>query len=163
MIIRAAKEQDVPCLLEIYNYEVENGTSTFDLKPRTLSDRLEWFYEHNIDNHPLIVAEEDGKAVAYASLSPYRTKEAYSATVELSVYVHPDYRKRGIARSLMIEILSMAREDASIHTVISVITGGNTGSINLHEELGFLHCGTMKEVGVKFGKFLDIVNYQMMV
>ena len=116
-----------------------------------------------ISNHPLIVAVEDGHAVGYASLSPYRVKEAYAATVELSVYVHRDYRKRGIARKLTLHILNMAREDERIHTVISLITGGNQASIHLHEELGFLHCGTIKEVGVKFGKYLDIENYQMMV
>lgn len=163
MILRLAEEKDVPALAGIYNYEVERGTATFDVKPRTLSDRLDWFYAHNVGNHPLIVAEEDGEAVGYACLSPYRPKGAYSATVELSVYVHKDYRRRGIARKLMIRILDMARQDPSIHSVISVITSGNEASIYLHEELGFLHCGTMKEVGVKFGKYLDIDNYQMMV
>lgn len=163
MEIRIAQEGDVPYLLDIYNYEVLHGEATFDINPRTLSERLDWYYAHNVGNHPLIVAVEDGHAVGYACLSPYRVKEAYAATVELSVYVHRDYRKRGIARKLMLHILSMAREDKRIHTVISVITGGNQASIHLHEELGFLHCGTIKEVGVKFGKYLDIENYQMMV
>lgn len=163
MEIRIAQEGDVPYLLDIYNYEVLHGEATFDINPRTLSERLDWYYAHNVGNHPLIVAVEDGHAVGYACLSPYRVKEAYAATVELSVYVHKDYRKRGIARKLMLHILSMAREDKRIHTVISVITGGNRASIHLHEELGFLHCGTIKEVGVKFGKYLDIENYQMMV
>lgn len=163
MEIRIAQEGDVPYLLDIYNYEVLHGEATFDINPRTLSERLDWYYAHNVGNHPLIVAVEDGHAVGYACLSPYRVKEAYAATVELSVYVHKDYRKRGIARKLMLHILSMAREDKRIHTVISVITGGNMASIHLHEELGFLHCGTIKEVGVKFGKYLDIENYQMMV
>lgn len=163
MEIRIAQEGDVPYLLDIYNYEVLHGEATFDINPRTLSERLDWYYAHNVGNHPLIVAVEDGHAVGYACLSPYRVKEAYAATVELSVYVHKDYRKRGIARKLMLHILSMAREDKRIHTVISVITGGNQASVHLHEELGFLHCGTIKEVGVKFGKYLDIENYQMMV
>lgn len=163
MEIRIAQEEDIPYLLDIYNYEVLHGEATFDINPRTLSERLDWYYAHNISNHPLIVAVEDGHAVGYASLSPYRVKEAYAATVELSVYVHRDYRKRGIARKLTLHILNMAREDERIHTVISVITGGNQASIHLHEELGFLHCGTIKEVGVKFGRYLDIENYQMMV
>lgn len=163
MIIRIANERDVPYLLDIYNYEVLHGNATFDLNPRTLAERMDWFYEHNVGNHPLIVAEEDGRAVGYASLSAYRVKEAYAATVELSVYVDKAYRKRGIARKLMIEILELARQDERIHTVVSVITGGNTASIHLHEELGFLHCGTIREVGIKFGKWLDIENYQMMV
>lgn len=163
MKIRAAEEKDMPELLDIYNYEVEKGYATFDLRPKTMEERMVWFREHNRDNHPLIVAEEDGKAVGYASLSSYRIKEAYAATVELSLYVHKDYRRRGIAAELAETILNMAREREDIHTVISVITGGNAASMKLHKKLGFTHCGTMREVGVKFGKLLDIENYQIMV
>lgn len=163
MKIRAAEEKDMPELLDIYNYEVEKGYATFDLRPKTMEERMVWFREHNRDNHPLIVAEEAGKAVGYASLSFYRIKEAYAATVELSLYVHKDYRRRGIAAELAETILNMAREREDIHTVISVITGGNAASMKLHKKLGFTHCGTMREVGVKFGKLLDIENYQIMV
>ena len=163
MRIRTAEKKDVPALLAIYNEEVEHGLSTFDLNPKTMEEWLEWFGEHNVGNHPLIVAEEDGKAVGYASLSSYRMKEAYQATVELSVYVDKEYRNRGIATKLSLAILDMAREWEDIHTVISVITGGNEGSLCLHERLGFTHCGTMREVGVKFGKWLDIENYQLFV
>lgn len=92
MRIRTAREEDVEGLLEIYNYEVEHGTATFDLNCKTIEERLVWLREHNKDNHPLIVAEEDGKITGYASLSPYRDKEAYKATVELSVYIHKDWR-----------------------------------------------------------------------
>ncbi len=163
MIIRTAEEKDMQALLNIYNYEVEHGLATFDLNPKTMEERLVWFREHNVGNHPLIVAEADGKAVGYASLSHYRPKEAYAATVELSVYIDKDYRRRGIAEKLSSAILDMAREREDIHTVISVITGGNEASIRLHRQLGFVHCGTMREMGVKFGKLLDIENYQMMV
>ena len=163
MIIRIAQEQDMPALLHIYNYEVLHGLATFDLHAKTMQERMPWFYEHNRDNHPLLVAEMDKRAVGYASLSPYRDKEAYARTVELSVYVDPDYRRRGIARRLMAAILDQARLRDDIHTVISVITDGNTASVVLHEEFGFNYCGTIKEVGWKFGKLLGIVNYQLMV
>lgn len=163
MIIRTAEEKDMPALLDIYNYEVEQGLATFDLNPKTMDERMEWFLEHNTGNHPLIIAEVDGKAVGYASLSSYRPKEAYAATVELSLYIDKDYRRRGIAGELASAILKIAKERDDIHTVISVITGGNDASLRLHEKLGFVHCGTMREVGVKFGKLLDIENYQMMV
>lgn len=163
MIIRIAKESDMPQLLNIYNYEVLNGLATFDLRARTLDERMEWFRAHNKDNHPLIVAEIDERAVGYASLSSYRDKEAYAKTVELSVYIDPEYRRRGIARSLMANLLDEARRREDIHTVISVITEGNDASVKLHQEFGFSWCGTMKEVGQKFGRMLDIVNYQIMV
>lgn len=163
MIIRTAEEKDMPQLLDIYNYEVEHGFATFDLTPKNMEERMVWFREHNVENHPLIVAEEDGKAVGYASLSSYRPKEAYKTTVELSIYVDKDYRRKGIAGKLASNIIEIARKRDDIHTVISVITGGNEASCLLHEHLGFVHCGTMKEMGMKFGKMLDIINYQLMV
>lgn len=161
MFIRRAEIEDLEELLEIYNYEVENGIATLDLKPKTLEERKIWFYEHNIENHPLIVAEIDNHIAGYASLSSYREKEAYKSTVELSIYVGINYRKQGIAFTLMNEILKMAREDETIHTVVSVITGGNEASIKLHNKFGFEFCGTIKEVGMKFGKYVDIDNYRL--
>ncbi len=163
MIIRTAKEEDMPELLDIYNYEIEHGFATFDLTPKTMEERMVWFRDHNVGNHPLIVAEEDNRAVGYASLSSYRPKEAYKTTVELSIYVNKDYRRKGIAGKLAAAIIELARNNEDVHTVISVITGGNEASVLLHENLGFTYCGTMKEMGMKFGKMLDIINYQLMV
>lgn len=163
MVIRTAQEKDLQELLDIYNYEVENGTATFDLVPKTYEERMEWFRAHNVGNHPLLTAEIDGHAVGYASLSPYREKEAYAATVELSVYVSPAYRGQGVACSLMTEILAWARNSEDVHTVVSVITGGNEASLKLHEAFGFENCGMLREVGEKFGRRLDIVNLQLMV
>lgn len=163
MIIRTARPEDLEELLAIYNYEVEYGTATFDLNTKTLEEREVWFYQHNVGNHPLLVAEDHGAVVGYASLSPYRDREAYEKTVELSVYIAPLFRRRGAARKLMKEILFMAEQDDRIHTIISVITGGNEASVRLHDEFGFTYCGTMKEVGEKFGKLLDIVNYQLIL
>lgn len=162
MIIRPARKTDMERILDIYNYEVLNSTASFDIKPKALDDRLEWFEKHT-GRYPVIVAEVNEKAVGYASLSPYREKEGYAATVELSVYVSAHYRGYGIGKALMEEILKMARENGGIHTVISVITGGNEISVKLHESFGFVHCGTIKEAGRKFGKYLDIENYQLMV
>lgn len=163
MVIETAREEDLPELLEIYNYEVLHGTATFDLHPKTLEERTVWFHEHNVGNHPLIVARRNGRAIGYASLSAYRDKEAYAAAVELSVYVSPDTRGEGIGSMLVERILEEARARDDIHTVISVITGENQGSVALHERFGFMFCGRMKEVGEKFGRKLDIINYQLMV
>ena len=163
MHIRTAQQSDLEALLDIYNYEVVNGVSTLDLQPRTLEERQIWFDEHNKDNHPLIVAEIDGKTVGYATLSPYRTKEAYKSTVELSVYVQREYRRQGIATALMKEILKTAREDEITHTVVSVITSENTGSAELHKKFGFSYCGTIPEVGFKLGRYISIDNYYLIV
>ena len=163
MRIRKAEQKDLAALLDIYNYEVINGVSTLDLNPRTLAERRIWFDQHNVENHPLYIAEIDGCVAGYSSLSSYREKEAYKSTVELSIYISPDYRKRGIATALMEFILEEAKADARTHSVVSVITAGNEASCKLHEKFGFTFCGTVPEVGMKFGKFQDIVTYSLIV
>lgn len=163
MNIRVAELRDLPELLDIYNHEVEHGTATFDLQPKTLAERQVWFEEHNVANHPLIVAELGDQVAGYASLSSYRPKEAYCTTVELSVYVAPDFRRRGVAAALMEAILDLARQDPATHMVVSVITGGNEASMRLHEKYGFTCSGRIHEVGKKFGKYLDIINYELCV
>ncbi|MBQ8504484.1 MAG: N-acetyltransferase [Clostridia bacterium] len=163
MTIRKPTRADIAPLLDIYNYEVENGVATLDINKKSLSDWEKWYDRHNIENHPLIVAEIEGEIAGYATLSSYREKEAYKSTVELSVYVSPKHRKMGVGTALMKEILLMAVKDESIHTVVSVITSGNEASRRLHEKLGFEFCGTIREVGMKFGRYVDIENYQLRV
>ncbi|BAH07071.1 GNAT family N-acetyltransferase [Clostridium kluyveri] len=161
-MIRKAEEQDIPFLLDIYNEAILNGTATFDLEPKTLEDRKQWFYDH-IETHPLLVCEKYEKAIAYASLSTYREKKAYDGSVELSIYIHKDYRGIGIGKQLMEAILNLAKEIDGIHTIISIITAGNEVSDRLHEKFGFTYCGKIKEAGYKFGQYCDINVYQIMV
>ncbi|MNJ52070.1 N-acyltransferase YncA [compost metagenome] len=163
MIIRKAEITDLNALLDIYNYEVMHGVATLDLEPKAIEEWEKWFYNHNISNHPLVVAEVDDMIAGYASLSSYREKEAYKTTVELSVYVSAHHRKQGIATSLMTVILEDAKKDDQTHMVVSVITAGNEGSRRLHEKFGFQFCGTIPEVGLKFGKYQDIENYSLKV
>ena len=154
LIIRKARQEDLPSLLAIYNYEIEHGTATFDLNPKTLEERQKWFDLHSGGKYLLLTAEEDGRAVGYASLSPYREWEAYAQTVELSIYVDAAHRRKGIGDQLMQAILD---------TVVSVITGDNEKSIRMHEKYGFKDCGRLKKVGMKFGRRLDVVNLQLFV
>lgn len=161
--VRKPVPGDLQSLLDIYNYEVENSVATFDLHPKTLDDFRVWYDSHNIGNHPLIVAEIGGQAVGYATLSSYRDKEAYSSTVELSVYISPNHRGKGAANALMREIIDMAKKDERTHTVVSVITSGNEASRHLHEKFGFTYCGTMEEVGKKFGRYLGTDSYTLLV
>ncbi len=161
MLIRKAELTDLQALLYIYNYEVEYGVATLDLTPRSLAQWQAWFDHHNVENHPLYVAEIDGSVAGYASLSSYREKEAFRSTVELSIYIAPDFRKRGAATELMAFILEDAKADERTHTVVSVITAGNEASRKLHEKFGFEFCGTIREVGVKFGEYRDIENYRL--
>jgi len=172
--IRKGRPEDVPALLDIYNYEVINGTATFDLQPKTLTERMHWFEEHQTEMHPLLVAElslEEASDTAlaqpivagYATLSSYRPKAAYDSTAELSLYIAPACRGRGVATALMQAILQAARKCPELHMVVSVITGGNAASIHLHEKFGFTHCGTLHEVGFKHGAYRDVDHYELKV
>ena len=163
LTIRPAALRDLEALTAIYNYEVEHGVATLDLTPRTLAERRVWLDAHNVDNHPLLVAEVDGVVVGYASLSSYRPKEAYRTTVELSVYIAPDRRGQGVAAALMTELLALARQNPDTHAVVSVITSGNEASRRLHEKFGFTFCGTVPDVAFKFGRSLGIDHYRLSV
>ena len=147
MDVRMACEADLPAMLDIYNDEVAHGVATFDTHPREGKVARTWFEGHNHDNHPLLVAENEGEVVGYASLSTYNPKAAYSTTVELSVYVAHEWRGRGVATALMEAILLLAREDPTTHLVVSLITCGNEASVRLHEEFGFACVGNLHEVG----------------
>lgn len=109
LVIRPITRNDIASCLDIYNYEVVNGVATLDLEPRTLSEWQEWYEAHSDEHHPIVVGTIDGIVAGYASLSPYRPKEAYKSTVELSIYIHQDYRGRGVATQLMAHILEIAK------------------------------------------------------
>ncbi len=162
MTIRKAEEKDLQALLSIYNYEVINGAATLDLTPKTIDEWKRWYMAHT-DSHVILTAEENGIPIGYASLSGYREKEAYSSTVELSVYIDPNYRNKGVATALMGEIIEIAKSDVAIHLIVSVITSSNKASEKLHQKFGFAYCGTLHEVGFKNGAYQSINNYELLV
>ena len=163
LLIRPITENDVPSCLDIYNYEVVNGVATLDLEPRTLPEWQEWYESHSDEHHPIVVGTIDGVVAGYASLSPYRTKDAFKSTVELSIYIHQEYRGKGVASKLMAHILDHAKETDTLHTVVSVITAGNAASTALHERFGFTYCGLTPQVGFKHGKYQDTETYALLV
>ena len=163
LVIRPITKDDIAPCLDIYNYEVVNGVATLDLEPRTLSEWQEWYEAHQTSEHCIFVGLMDDVVVGYASLSPYRTKDAFKSTVELSIYIHQDYRGRRIATQLMAHILEIAKNDPLLHNVVSVITAGNEGSTKLHERFGFTYCGLTPQVGFKHGKYQDTETYALLV
>ena len=102
-----------------------------------------------------------GAAIGYASLSEYRQKEAYASTAELSVYISPDFRRKGAGSALIGAVLDRAKECGTLHSVVSVITAGNEVSEKLHQKFGFAFCGTLHQVGFKHGKYHDIDNFEL--
>lgn len=163
MIIRKAERRDIPAMLDIFNYEVQYGLSTFSTRLETLQERTQWYEAHNRDNHPLVVAEQDGVVAGYASLSGFRPQAAYFRTVELSVYIHPDFRRRGLATALMKAVIDPARDSEDIHNVVSVITEENGPSLALHEKFGFRRVGEIREAGWKQGRYIGVVLYELLV
>ena len=163
LVIQSITKNNISACLAIYNYEVIHGVATLDLEPRTLEEWHEWYNAHSDEHHPIIVGTIDDVVVGYASLSPYRLKDAFKSTVELSIYIHQDYRGQGVATQLMERILEMAKEDTMLHNVVSVITAGNEGSTKLHNRFGFTYCGLTPEVGFKHGKYQDTETYALLV
>lgn len=146
----------------IYNREVESGTATFDITPRSLEDQLEWISEHS-GAHPAVVAVTDeGDVVGFGSLSPYRPRAAYSTSVEDSVYVAEEFQGLGIGRAVLEELLRLA-EAHGFHAVLARIAGDNEASVALHVACGFELIGTEHEVGRKFGRWLDVVCMERLI
>jgi phosphinothricin acetyltransferase len=154
LTIRQATVNDMGIVADIYNDAILNTTATFDTETKTLENRIQWLDQHSAMN-PVIVGELDGIVVGWASLSKWSDRCAYDTTAEVSVYVHKDFRDRGIGRKLL-EVITLEGEKAGLHTILSRITQGNEKSIHLHEIFGYEHVGVLKEVGMKFGQFLDV-------
>ncbi len=160
--LRLAERRDAAALREIYNLEVTTTTITFDMVPRTLDEQVAWIDGHS-GGHPAIVAVDgDGTVLGFGSISPYKDRPAYSPTVEDSVYVHRDHRSRGVGRLMLEELVRLAR-DHGFHSMIARIVGGHEASIALHAACGFESLGVEREVGRKFGKWLDVVEMQRML
>jgi L-amino acid N-acyltransferase len=161
MEVRLARIDDAEATRAIYNVEVTGSTVTFDIEPRTLEKQRAWILQHQ-GPHPAVVAVEDGVVAGFGSLSPFRERAAYATTVEDSVYVDGAWRGRGVGRALLEELVALARA-RGFHTVIARTTGDNEPSIALHRACGFQLVGTEKEVGRKFGRWLDVTILQRML
>ena len=159
--IRPATKEDVFRIMEIYNDAILNTTATFDTEIKTEVDRMEWFNAHD-KQHSVIVGEIGGRVIGYASLTRWSDRCAYDGTAEVSVYVDPDFRSRGVGKKLL-DVLTIEGEKAGLHNLISRISEGNLSSIHIHELFGFTHIGVMKEAGKKFGKFLDVHMMQKLL
>ena len=160
--LRLAERRDAEAIRSIYNPEVLESTVTFDLVPRTLDEQVAWLDEHS-GGHPAIVAVDgDDEVVGFGSLSPYRPRAAYSTTVEDSVYVRRDCRGEGVGVALLGELVRLGTAHG-FHSAIARIVGNHEASIALHARCGFVPIGTEREVGRKFGRWLDVVLMQRML
>ena len=161
LIIRPATLKDLDTITEIYNDAILNTVATFDTEPKTLEEQKVWFANHVL-KYPILVAEQDGLVVGWASLSKWSEKLAYTGTTEGSLYIKKDYRGQGIGKILLESIIQEGKK-TGFHSVMARIAESGEVSIHLCESLGFEHVGVMKEAGQKFGKLLNVYLMQKML
>lgn len=160
-IVRLATAADLPAINAIYNHFVLCSTCTYQTEPSTAAEREAWFTAHG-PQHPITVAEVDGEVLAWASLSRFHARAAYSRTVENSVYVRHDCHRRGMGSLLLADSIGRARS-LGHHTIIAGIDAEQTASIELHRRHGFIDVARLREVGFKLGRWLDVVYLQRML
>ena len=162
MQIRPATRDDLGVIFEIYEHEVLHGVSTFDMEPFSTEQRESWFARHEAPRHPIIVMENSTSVVGWAALSQFSVKHAYARTAEVSVYVHKDHRGKGVGRNLLAELIRLGAE-GGLGVLLARIAAEQVPSLGLHLSLGFQHVGTMRRVGEKFGRVLDVelLDYQL--
>ena len=162
MVIRNATASDLPAILDIYNDAILNTTAVYDYTPHTLQMRQKWYADKLEKGIPVLVSDIDGAVVGFTSYGPFRAWPAYKYSIEHSIYVHREFRNQGIARKLLTELIIVVRSK-DVHTVIAGIDADNAASIHLHKQLGFEDAAYFKEVGYKFGKWLDLRFLQLIL
>lgn len=156
--VRDATDADLPAVAEIYAYETAYSYSTFETVERPLQA-----WAHKVHGHyPFLVAEDEGRVLGYAYASEFRDRPAYHRTVETSVYIHRDARGRRLGSLLYDALLARLVADG-FHTALALIALPNDPSVRLHERAGFDHVGTMREVGDKQDRMIDVGVYQRML
>lgn len=162
-IVDCTFERHAAAILEIFNEAIVNSTALYDYKPRPLEAMAAWFQTKKTGGFPVIGVEDSaGTLLAMGSYGAFRAFPAYKYTVEHSVYVHKDHRGQGLGRVVMQHLIATARKN-NLHAMMGGIDAANVGSIALHERLGFRHVGTLPQVGFKFGGWLDLAFYQLLL
>ena len=160
--IRVATVDDLPAIDAIYNHYVRSATWTWQYDPTLPAERRAWYDAHG-PKHPITVAVDGaGAIVGFGSLSVYNRREGYRFTVENTVYVHPEQQRRGIGRALLADLVERARA-LGHHSIVASISADQEASIGLHAAAGFVEVGRMRELGVKFGRWLDCVYMQKLL
>ena len=160
--IREAIETDLQQILSIYNEIILNTTAVYDYEPHSMEMRLQWFATKRIQGFPVFVAEENMMILGFSSIGPFRAWAAYKYSVENSVYVAAEARGQGIGKLLMLPLIDAARK-LKLHTIIAGIDATNEASLRLHKSFGFEEVAHFKEVGWKFGRWLDLKFLQLIV
>jgi len=162
-LVSGARLRHSKAILAILNESIANSTALYDYKLRTDADMQSWFDAKERNNHPVICVEnESGELMGFASYGQFRERPAYKYTVEHSVYVDARFRGLGAGRMLL-EAIIAAAENQDYHVMVGGIDASNAVSIKLHESQGFTSCGIVRQAGFKFGRWLDLAFYQLIL
>ncbi|MGF1518987.1 MAG: GNAT family N-acetyltransferase [Nodosilinea sp.] len=162
-IVQCEPERHGEKILALLNDAILNSTALYDYKPRTSEMMTEWFNAKIKENFPVIgVENESSDLMGFGSYGTFRAWPAYKYSVEHSVYVDARFRGQGIGKRLLQELIATAQEQ-NYHILVAGIDTTNSASIHLHESLGFIHCGTIREAGFKFGRWLDLAFYELLL
>jgi len=163
MKVRDAGEGDIETITAIYNDAVENSTAIWNDATIDAANRSAWLSDRRRAGYPVLVAVDGAEGVlGYASFGDWRAWDGYRHTVEHSVYVHAGQRGKGVGEALMRALIERAQSIGK-HVMVAGIEASNVGSVRLHEKLGFEHVGHLKQVGTKFGSWLDLLFLQLML
>jgi L-amino acid N-acyltransferase len=161
--VRPATRDDLAAILAIYNEAVLNTTATYDYEPRTLEHRVAWFEDHERANLPVLVAVNgDGSVVGWSCLNRYHERKGYQFTTENSIYIAAQWRGRGIGKRLLAPLIEAAKE-RGFHALLAGIDAENAASLRLHAGFGFVKVAHYRQVGFKFGRWLDVVYMELLL
>lgn len=160
--IRSSSDADLPEMLTIYNDIILHTTAVYQYQTHNLEMRRAWYEDKLKAGYPVFVAESEGKVAGFSTFGPFRAWQAYKYTVENSVYVAADHRGKGIGRLLMMPLIKEAKK-REMHAIIAGIDATNTVSLHLHQSLGFEEVAHFREVGYKFGRWLDLKFLELLL
>ena len=162
-IINCTYEKHAKEILEILNEAILNSTALYDYKSRSIESMANWFKVKNDHKFPVIgIIDDEENLLGFASYGTFRPWPAYKYSIEHSVYIHKNYRGKGLGRALLEKLIVLA-EEQNYHVMVGGIDITNIGSITLHQKMGFVHSGTIKQVAFKFGRWLDLGFYQLIL
>ena len=156
-----ASPDDIKAITNIYGYHVLHGRASFETEPPSRAEMTARIDSLLAADYPVLVAESDGAVCGYAYAGPHKTRHGYRLTVEDSIYLHHEAMRRGIGSQLLMALIAAAKT-RGYHQMMAVIgDSANASSIELHRAHGFRHIGTAREIGFKFGEYLDVVYMQL--
>jgi phosphinothricin acetyltransferase len=162
-LVRCTQARHAGAILAILNEAIVNSTAIYDYEPRSASALEAWFAAKRAGGYPVLGLESaDGELVAFASYGAFRGWAAYKYTVEHSIYVHAAHRGKGHGQRLLRDLIGEAQAQ-QLHLMVGGLDAANQASIALHRKLGFEHAGTVRQAGFKFGRWLDLAFYQLLL